>query len=135
VPDLATRDAVFAAIEQIATATAAGYGVTAKVHTYPRYDATVNHPGPAGEMRAALATVLGPGWAKHHQPAPVMASEDFSYYLQCVPGAFALIGGGGEQGAPLHNARYDFDDALIDPVGRMLIELAGAKVSSGQGLG
>ncbi|GFG72181.1 N(2)-acetyl-L-2,4-diaminobutanoate deacetylase DoeB2 [Mycolicibacter senuensis] len=135
VPDLATRDAVFAAIEQIATATATAHQVSAKVHTYPRYDATVNHPGPAGELRAALATVFGTGWAQHQQPAPVLASEDFSYYLQRVPGAFALIGGGRDDAAPLHNPRYDFDDALIDPVGRLLIELAGAKVPAGSGFG
>lgn len=128
VPDAATRDEVFAAIEQIATATAAAHQVTATVHTYPRYDATVNHPGPAAEMRDVLSTVFGPGWARHPVTAPVMASEDFSYYLQQVPGAFALIGGGPEQAPPLHSTRYDFDDALIDPVGRVLIELAGAPV-------
>ena len=54
-----------------------------------------------------------------------LASEDFSYYLQQVPGAFALIGGGPADAAPLHSPHYDFDDALIDPVARVLIALAG----------
>ncbi|HLR98674.1 MAG TPA: M20/M25/M40 family metallo-hydrolase, partial [Mycolicibacillus parakoreensis] len=131
VPDIDTRDRIFAAIEQIATATATAHGVTAAVHTYPRYDATVNHPEPAAEMRATLTRVFGTDWAQHPVAVPVLASEDFSYYLQRVPGAFALIGGGPHppaRAAPLHSAGYDFDDALIDPAGRLLIELAGAPV-------
>ncbi|GJF11613.1 amidohydrolase [Mycolicibacterium cyprinidarum] len=135
VPDGKARDEVFAAISQIATATAAAHQVTATVHTYPRYDATVNHPGPAAEMRGSLTGVFGADWAQHTVQAPVMASEDFSYYLQQVPGAFALIGGGPADAAPLHNARYDFDDALIDPVGRLLIDLAGAPVPVIEGPG
>ena len=44
----------------------------------------------------------------------VMASEDFSYMLEQVPGAFINIGnGGGEGGCEVHNPGYDFnDDAL-----------------------
>ncbi|WP_231995405.1 N(2)-acetyl-L-2,4-diaminobutanoate deacetylase DoeB2 [Mycobacterium sp. 1274756.6] len=127
VPDLRVRDRVFEAITQIATDTAAAHGVRADVQTFSRYGATVNHPGPAAEMRAALTGVFGDDWSRHRVVAPVMASEDFSYYLQAVPGAFALVGGGpAEPGEapPLHNARYDFNDALIDPVARLLIGMA-----------
>ena len=51
--------------------------------------------------------------------APVMASEDFGVFLQHVPGNFAFIGNGtgDEPGAiPLHNACYDFNDAIL-PLG------------------
>ncbi|AJP59371.2 amidohydrolase [Pandoraea vervacti] len=51
--------------------------------------------------------------------APVMASEDFGVFLQHVPGNFAFIGNGSgdEPGAiPLHNACYDFNDAIL-PLG------------------
>ncbi|HLS00218.1 MAG TPA: N(2)-acetyl-L-2,4-diaminobutanoate deacetylase DoeB2 [Mycolicibacillus parakoreensis] len=129
VPDLAVRDEVFAAIRQIATDTAAAHGVHAEVTTAARYAATVNHRGPAAELRAALSSVVGAGWADHAVGAPVMASEDFSYYLQQVPGAFALIGGGPAppaRAAALHSSRYDFNDALIDPAARVLIDLTGA---------
>ncbi|ODR11565.1 peptidase M20 [Mycolicibacillus koreensis] len=129
VPDLTVRDEVFAAIEQIATATAAAYGVHAEVNTAARYGATVNHREPAAELRAALHATFGTGWDRHAVGAPVMASEDFSYYLEQIPGAFALIGGGPaapQRTAALHSAHYDFNDALIDPVARLLIALAGA---------
>ncbi|VVE43575.1 M20 aminoacylase family protein [Pandoraea anhela] len=51
--------------------------------------------------------------------APMMASEDFGVFLQHVPGNFAFIGNGSgdEPGAiPLHNACYDFNDAIL-PLG------------------
>jgi amidohydrolase len=46
---------------------------------------------------------------------PVMASEDFSYYQQQIPGLFMFLGaGGGKNIAPLHNGGFDFDeDALL----------------------
>src|SRR5229473_334535 len=44
----------------------------------------------------------------------VMASEDFSYMLEKVPGAFINIGnGGGEGGCEVHNPGYDFNDEII----------------------
>ncbi len=47
----------------------------------------------------------------------LMASEDFAFMLEKRPGAFILIGnGGGDGGYMLHNARYDFNDAIL-PIG------------------
>jgi len=44
----------------------------------------------------------------------VMASEDFSYMLEKVPGAFINIGNGdGEGGCEVHNPGYDFNDEII----------------------
>lgn len=41
--------------------------------------------------------------------APFTGSEDFARFLDHVPGCFAFLGNG--DSAPLHNPRYDFDDA------------------------
>lgn len=47
------------------------------------------------------------------------ASEDFSYYLQKIPGCYFFIGNGLE--APsCHSVTYDFNDAII-PVGAQLL--------------
>jgi hippurate hydrolase len=122
------RDRVLRAIAEIAQSTAAGYGVDAQVETFPRYGATVNHPHEAERMRASLADVLGADWLDADTPVPIMASEDFSYYLQEIPGAFALIGAGRGAGddEPCHSPRYDFNDQLIAPVTRLYAALAGA---------
>ncbi|GAA0986210.1 M20 aminoacylase family protein [Nocardiopsis tropica] len=121
--DDAARTRVFDLIESIARATADAHGVGIRVTTTPRYGATVNHPGPAAEYGERLAAVLGPHWAGR-AAVPVLASEDFSYYLGAVPGAFALLGSATE--APLHSAEYDFDDELLDTAARLLVGLAGA---------
>ena len=47
-------------------------------------------------------------------PAPIMASEDFSYYLKEIPGAFALIGAGTTDDPPsCHSPHYDFNDDIL----------------------
>ncbi len=44
--------------------------------------------------------------------APITASEDFAHFLARVPGCFAFLGAGVD-GPPLHNPRYDFNDAIL----------------------
>ena len=50
-------------------------------------------------------------------PSLIMASEDFSYMLQEVPGCYLNIGNGDGDGVcEVHNPGYDFNDAAI-PLG------------------
>jgi len=54
---------------------------------------------------------------------PTMGGEDFSYYLQRVPGAFAFLGVGGDGSvdrAKLHSGRFDLDEAAL-PLGTALL--------------
>lgn len=122
------RERVHTLITDITRSTAQAYSVEADVELHPRYDVTRNHPKPAGEMRAALASVLGEDWRSADTPTPIMASEDFSYYLKDIPGAFALIGAddGDRPAEPCHSPRYDFNDRLIPVVTRLYARLAGA---------
>lgn len=122
------REIINALIEDVAVNTAAAYGVTAEVRLQPRYDATVNHGPEAALMRAALHAELGADWQTANTPTPIMASEDFSYYLKEIPGAFALIGADDGEGhdVPCHSPRYDFNDSLIPIVTRLYARLAGA---------
>ncbi len=124
----ADRPAINGAIDEVSNAVAAAHGVSATVELFDRYEATVNHPVAASEMRQALADTLGPDWNDTELNVPIMASEDFSYYLKRVPGAFALIGAndGPDHAAPCHNARYDFNDRLLPVVLRVYARLAGA---------
>jgi hippurate hydrolase len=49
-----------------------------------------------------------------------MASEDFSFMLQAVPGAYIQIGNGDGEGAcEVHNPGYDFNDGAL-PFGASL---------------
>jgi len=48
--------------------------------------------------------------------APLMLSEDFSYYQKEVPGVFFFLGSGNKEKKyiyPLHNARFNFDEIIL----------------------
>lgn len=116
-------------IEQTASATAAAHGIRCEVQLFPRYGPTVNHPTQAARYRSALQDELGSEALCPQTRLPIMASEDFSYYLRERPGAFALVGAGDadpHHQVPCHSARYDFNDALIEPMARIYARLAGA---------
>jgi len=131
IADNGLRDTVNKLIEQVAADTARAWGVTAAVEIFPRYGATVNHPAEAERMRNSLLHELGKGWENRTTAVPVMASEDFHYYLNEIPGAFALIGSGDV--AALHSSRYDFNDALVEPAARLMVRLAGGSVPEKNG--
>lgn len=125
-----TRELLGELIGETARNTAAAYGVNADVSIHPRYDATVNHEREAEVYRQALLAELGDAALDAGLKMPIMASEDFSYYLNEIPGAFALIGADDGQGHhhPCHSPEYDFNDRLIDRVGRVYARIAGIPV-------
>ncbi|EWH12091.1 N-acetyl-L,L-diaminopimelate deacetylase [Catenovulum agarivorans DS-2] len=117
-------------IKSISQLTAQAYQTSAEVVVSPRYQATVNHAKPAQTVREAWASEFGKDKLNPEMNLPAMASEDFSYYLQHIPGAFALIGGNENNGpaAPLHNPNYDFNDKLIPLVCRLFARLTGVAI-------
>jgi len=127
VPDESTRHTINQLITEVATQTAASWGVQCTVTHEPRYQATINHAAPATQARQAWVDLFGAKTLQHGHPMPIMASEDFSYYLQAIPGAFALIGSDDGQGhhVPCHSPHYDFNDRLIADVCRWFCRLAG----------
>lgn len=54
---------------------------------------------------------------------PMLGAEDFAYYGEHVPIAFAFIGAGGEGSFPLHHPRFDFDEAALAIGLRYFIDL------------
>lgn len=126
-------------IVEIAQNTAATYGVSAEVEIRSRYEATINQPQAAARYRQALQDELGPRAQEADLLLPLMASEDFSYYLHEIPGAFALIGmaeadtaGVSSHHIPCHNPNYTFNDRLIDTMTRVFARLAGAPAVTSQ---
>jgi hippurate hydrolase len=101
--------------------------VEVEVNIQPRYEATVNHTEPAQHYRNCLAQEFGEDWRMQSLPLPVMASEDFSYYLNSIPGAFALIGTsyGNDFNLPCHSQHYQFNDSVIAPMVRIFSRLVG----------
>jgi hippurate hydrolase len=80
VPNDELKKFVFEQIETITKSTADSYGVKVEIELRDRYGATINHNLQASIMREKLQKTLGENW-KSDLPTPIMASEDFSYYL------------------------------------------------------
>jgi len=129
VPAEDIRQQVNQLIEEISVHTAKSYGVECEVEIFGRYQATINHKHPAQRARQIWQKLYGENSLDSQLPLPVMASEDFSYYLKEIPGAFALIGSddGDNHDHPCHSPYYDFNDKLIPRVTRYFSELVGVK--------
>jgi hippurate hydrolase len=111
-------------IERIAKGTAETFGVSVAVEYLVGRPPTVNAAAEAILARD-VAAGLFPAVTVAPRQVPIMASEDFSYFLRARPGAFAFLGAG--EGRPsLHSASYDFNDALLAPGAAFLGRLAEA---------
>jgi amidohydrolase len=96
---------------------AQGFGATASVDFRLIFAPLVNHPEHAKEIADIAAELVGEANVDRSKP-PAVASEDFSFMLEQVPGAYINIGNG-EQSAPVHNPKYNFNDDAI-PYGSAL---------------
>ena len=108
-------------LRHLCEAVAHGFGATAQL-TYKRgYPATVNTV-PEANFAADVATTLVGADRVWRNMTPSMGAEDFSFMLQAKPGAYLRVGQGAIDGPgphPLHNSRYDFNDAIL-PLGAAL---------------
>lgn len=108
------RDLAEKRLKEIAQGVAAMMGGSAAVQYDRGYPAVINSEQEAEIVRQAACAVLGDEHVEKMKP--IMGGEDFSYYLQKVPGAFVFIGAGNpEKGAeyPHHHPRFDIDEASM----------------------
>ncbi len=108
----AVRDLVEARFRAIVEGVCAAQGAQADIRYERRYPSLVNHAAEFGHALAAARATAGDQVDAAFEP--IMAAEDFAYLLEAVPGAYLCLASG--PGPNLHNAAYDFNDALL-PVG------------------
>jgi amidohydrolase len=109
-------DQIGEAVARIARGVAAGFGATAEVDLRWGFAPTVNDPKEADFAAGICAGLVGEARVERNPPL-IMASEDFSFMLEKVPGCYVNIGNGeGESGCEVHNPGYDFNDRAL-PLG------------------
>ncbi|MBC7146652.1 MAG: amidohydrolase [Thioclava marina] len=120
----ATRDFVQAEMTRRAEMIAEAFHASAELTYQRRYPATINSPEAAETARRAAEAIVGRD-AVQTDYAPSMASEDFAFLLEKVPGAYGWIGNGSaEGGRNLHSPHYDFNDEIL-PLGvQFFVEVA-----------
>ncbi len=106
-------------MRRVAESVAAGFGATAKLDFRLLFPPLVNYPDETRFIAECAAEVVGEANVSRNGPLS-MASEDFSYMLRDVPGAYIQIGNGdGESACEVHNPGYDFNDGAL-PFGASL---------------
>jgi amidohydrolase len=113
---------VQAAIRRIADGVARSFDVSIQVEIPTGMPVTANAPA---ERDLAAQVVTAAGLPLRRDLAPAMTGEDFSWFLQQRPGAFVWIGNGpSDNGRELHNANYDFNDAILPAASTYLAAIA-----------
>ncbi|ASW08477.1 M20 aminoacylase family protein [Rhizobium sp. 11515TR] len=117
-------------IPALARAQAESFGAAAEVDYRLGFPALVNHAEETEFARNVALQALGSA-AVEADFRPRTASEDFAFLLQAKPGSYLFVGNG--DSAPLHSARYDFNDAIIAPAARYWVRLAEAFLANDNG--
>ncbi|MBT3991537.1 MAG: amidohydrolase [Rhodospirillaceae bacterium] len=104
-------------IKRVAEGVAAAHGATIELHYDHRYPVLVNEEKSCEIALKIAEDVVGAEAIDVAYP-PTMASEDFAFMLNEVPGCFIRLGTAieGEISHPLHNAHYKFNDDVL-PIG------------------
>lgn len=99
------------AMERLIHGIAEAHGATATFSYTEGYAPVVNDEQAAALVEAAVREELGDD--AFFVPEPIMGGEDFSAYLQAAPGAFFIVGAGGEDQFPHHHPRFDWDESAM----------------------
>lgn len=107
---------------EITTNIATSFGATAEINFSYSFPPTFNHLQETQLTYDVAKKILG----EDHVALltdPGMASEDFSYYVEKIPGSYFWMGIGPKEYHP-HHPRYEFNDAIIPIAAEMLAQVA-----------
>ncbi|HUC59202.1 MAG TPA: M20 family metallopeptidase [Streptosporangiaceae bacterium] len=129
------RDLVKETSVRLARELAGAHGLTADVEYEDVYPVTINDGSEFEFARRTVGNVFG----EHRfvtAPNPLTGSEDFSYVLERVPGAFVMVGACPPETDPLnapfnHSAEAVFDDGIIPDGISLYAELALRRLAAG----
>jgi amidohydrolase len=127
-----TLDLIERRMRTIAESTAAAYECKAVIDFHRNYPPTINDPEQTRFAASVMQDVVG---ARNVDTSvePTMGAEDFSFMLLEKPGCYAFLGNGegshrdsghGIGPCMLHNASYDFNDALLSVGSTYWVKLA-----------
>ncbi|OWZ15024.1 Metalloprotease [Phytophthora megakarya] len=109
--DLQIAEKIKDRVATLVHSTCAAYGATANVHFLDGYAPVIN---PQVETRQVQQIAMDMGLYVSEEGLPLMAAEDFSYFLQERKGCYFFLGtkedGDPEKMRALHSNHYDFND-------------------------
>ncbi len=113
--DPAIRERMPSMMEQIIGGVTSAFGARYDLSYLHGYPATINDPDFTRLVRSAAEEILGDKNVRH-LTRQRMPSEDFSYFLEKVPGAFAILGAKPPDRAPSpqHSAECIMDETALE---------------------
>ena len=107
-------------VKEIAEMVGQGLGCGVDVQINRGYDSLRNHAEQMDTVRIAVAAIYG--GKSFVEIDPIMPVEDFSYYLQKVPGAYFFVGAklnDQENIYPHHHEKFDFHEPAMEMIARV----------------
>ena len=122
---------VLTRVEDILRGVTSAFGAEYKFDT-STLTAVVNDPASAALVAGVAGAMLG---AEHVGAARTTGGDDMAYFLEAVPGAYFMLGGGNKERGitwPHHHPKFDFDEACL-PIGielglRIIEEASGSSL-------
>jgi len=129
------RTKVMEAAPRVVREVASAHGMSATAEFTDGYPVTVNDATEVTFAEGVVADVFGDG-RYVRMPNPITGSEDFSFVLDQVPGAFLMLGACPPDADPAtapdnHSAEAVFDDAVLADGTALLAELALRRLAVG----
>lgn len=122
-------DIIEANMRRIATSIAQGFGATVEIDFRVIFAPLVNATDETVFAADVAAEIAGEANVNRERDL-IMASEDFAFMLEKVPGAYIHIGNG--ESANLHNPAYDFNDKVLPFAATMYATLVERRLATGR---
>jgi hippurate hydrolase len=113
---------------RIAKGVAEAFGATAEVDFRVIFAPLINDHEQTDAIADAAAALVGEAAVDRTKP-PGMGSEDFSFMMEKVPGAYIQVGNG--ESAQLHNPAYNYNDECTPYGAALLATIAERKLTNG----
>lgn len=109
-----TRAACITSLQRMTKAMEQLHRVETSFSLVEGYPPVINDPAAARVAAEAAAAIVGQDKVKG-QPMPSLGGEDFSFFLQKIPGCMVRFGARHTElfDAPAHSPRFDFDEAVL----------------------
>ena len=112
--DASVRRQLLSSIRRIAESIAQLHGAKIHIVVTEGTPPLINPPDMADLARRAAVEAVGEANVLPLKTAN-MGAEDFSYYMEHIPGAYVRFGGQvpGKEGFPAHSSKFDFDEEAL----------------------
>jgi amidohydrolase len=112
--DAAVRRQLLNSVRRIAESIAQLHGAKIRVAVQEGTPPLINTPEMANLVRLAAVEAVGEANVLPLKTAN-MGAEDFSHYMEKIPGAYVRFGGQvpGKEGFPAHSSKFDFDEEAL----------------------